>query len=591
MAKRPSDRDVADAIQHAGGEWKSSDFDAKYLGVLSPAQLGQYDDLDSWVELDASDFRGRTVAEQRATLAEFRGEKWADMAMTWKRSGVPPIVVMTWPDEDGGEITQIADGRGRVNAAVALGMKVPAWHYTFRARANPKRKQSKVGRKFDSCVRKVSRKQPDGARAICAATMHRKYPGALQKAAAAARRRRKNPPDGMEELYSTAAGYPVLRWFDPDTGRGYSMAWFQHEHVVEFWASSFRKPGDKGWGFKKHGQEVELKLRNGRVDFSPTQLRELGIAGYQTFLLMGERMRELRSRRKNPSDPAEWTEEFSDVPNWPELRWIAKDRSGGWLLSYDHEPSEVTFAKLVPSGWKAQDGGPFEFDKQPSIVAKLRGGQIRISAAQMKEIGMAGFLTMQEMARRMFKLKSRRQNPSSRFARCVESVRAAGNAYDPEGLCASIGRKKYGKRAFQAMATAGRRRKNPSGSVRFRDCVDAENQSPGLEDPAQTCAARLGARSNPVRRFDSVDAADTRTIRGRVMAPGYTALRTSKRSVTITRAWFERRGKGWVLAAKTGNGVVWNVRPGGRVAHSANERLHGPDAVRMKALAKRLLSL
>ena len=51
-----------------------------------------------------------------------------------------------------------------------------------------------------------------------------------------------------------------------------------------------------------------------------------------------------------------------------------------------------------------------------------------------------------------------------RFRRCVASVRARGGAYDPEAVCASAGRKKYGAAAMAAMAAAGRRRKrrNPS---------------------------------------------------------------------------------------------------------------------------------
>lgn len=46
------------------------------------------------------------------------------------------------------------------------------------------------------------------------------------------------------------------------------------------------------------------------------------------------------------------------------------------------------------------------------------------------------------------------------FERCVESVGARGGVRSPRGVCAAAGRKKYGKRKFQAMAAAGRRRKN-----------------------------------------------------------------------------------------------------------------------------------
>jgi hypothetical protein len=42
----------------------------------------------------------------------------------------------------------------------------------------------------------------------------------------------------------------------------------------------------------------------------------------------------------------------------------------------------------------------------------------------------------------------------------VESVTARGGARSPRGVCAAAGRKKYGKKKFQAMAAAGRKRKN-----------------------------------------------------------------------------------------------------------------------------------
>ena len=49
-------------------------------------------------------------------------------------------------------------------------------------------------------------------------------------------------------------------------------------------------------------------------------------------------------------------------------------------------------------------------------------------------------------------------NPSSRFAKCVKSVNARGGAMDARAVCASAGRKKYGKKKFAAMGKAGKRR-------------------------------------------------------------------------------------------------------------------------------------
>jgi hypothetical protein len=56
----------------------------------------------------------------------------------------------------------------------------------------------------------------------------------------------------------------------------------------------------------------------------------------------------------------------------------------------------------------------------------------------------------------------------TRFDKCVESVARKGSADDPRAVCASIGRRKYGKRKFQAIAAAGRRRRarrNPANPV------------------------------------------------------------------------------------------------------------------------------
>lgn len=47
---------------------------------------------------------------------------------------------------------------------------------------------------------------------------------------------------------------------------------------------------------------------------------------------------------------------------------------------------------------------------------------------------------------------------ASRFKKCVKSVKARGGAADPRAVCAAIGRKKYGKKKFQEMAAAGKRK-------------------------------------------------------------------------------------------------------------------------------------
>jgi hypothetical protein len=55
-----------------------------------------------------------------------------------------------------------------------------------------------------------------------------------------------------------------------------------------------------------------------------------------------------------------------------------------------------------------------------------------------------------------------KQNPKlgtgERFVQCVQEVTARGGARDPRAVCAKAGRAKYGKRRFQKLARAGKRR-------------------------------------------------------------------------------------------------------------------------------------
>lgn len=63
--------------------------------------------------------------------------------------------------------------------------------------------------------------------------------------------------------------------------------------------------------------------------------------------------------------------------------------------------------------------------------------------------------------------KEYRRNPGApgeAFKRCVAAVEARGGAASPSGVCATAGRKKYGKKKFARMSAAGKKRaarKNP----------------------------------------------------------------------------------------------------------------------------------
>ena len=55
-------------------------------------------------------------------------------------------------------------------------------------------------------------------------------------------------------------------------------------------------------------------------------------------------------------------------------------------------------------------------------------------------------------------MDSMKPGGGGRFKKLVSELRGKG-AEDPKALAASIGRKKYGKAAFQKMAAAGKKRK------------------------------------------------------------------------------------------------------------------------------------
>lgn len=136
-AQKPSLKDLGDAIDHAdidGVGWDLNDFSLTFLGNLSLDDIGQYDDLSSWLELDPRDFRGLSVKDKARELAGFRGMEWAQRSLEWLRTGIPPIVVIEYPDpEEGVPTTVIGDGRGRTNFAAAFGLTIPTWKLTHKS--------------------------------------------------------------------------------------------------------------------------------------------------------------------------------------------------------------------------------------------------------------------------------------------------------------------------------------------------------------------------------------------------------------------------------------------------------------------------
>lgn len=114
LAPAPLSSNIRDAIEHASayGEFERNDFILKYEGLKDVDDLNSFDDLSSWLETDTEE-----------DLANFR-----QGSFNKPKHDVPPIIVITVPTEEGGCITQIGDGRGRVNYAHVHHMKLHVWH-------------------------------------------------------------------------------------------------------------------------------------------------------------------------------------------------------------------------------------------------------------------------------------------------------------------------------------------------------------------------------------------------------------------------------------------------------------------------------
>jgi hypothetical protein len=93
------------------------------MGEVPLSRVLGYEDC-AWLDVDPKDFAGMSTEERLAELSSFRGPKWAARAAEWLSEGVPPIVVIDAPVVDEAHLyRQIGDGRGRVNFALAMGLK------------------------------------------------------------------------------------------------------------------------------------------------------------------------------------------------------------------------------------------------------------------------------------------------------------------------------------------------------------------------------------------------------------------------------------------------------------------------------------
>lgn len=133
-----SQQDMLHAIEHASNgqqPWGLDDFQVVDLGQITYDDLRHFDDLGSWLDFEHGELVDASPEELEAELAHFRGIEFAERASWWLGSGFPPIVIITHPDpwgEEEGEHTEIGDGRGRTNVAIALDLPIPATHLIYK---------------------------------------------------------------------------------------------------------------------------------------------------------------------------------------------------------------------------------------------------------------------------------------------------------------------------------------------------------------------------------------------------------------------------------------------------------------------------
>lgn len=115
---KPSPQHIQDAIEHASQfdkQFSRYDFALKYEGYLTVDEIGEFDDLSSWVEVESPE-----------DLEDFRGGSF-----NREPQDMPPIILITTPYE-GTCGTQVGDGRGRVNFAIAHNLRLYVWHLIHR---------------------------------------------------------------------------------------------------------------------------------------------------------------------------------------------------------------------------------------------------------------------------------------------------------------------------------------------------------------------------------------------------------------------------------------------------------------------------
>lgn len=133
IAQHPTDiQEAIDFIEaFTGKQYKKSDFYTEYLGKLKTNDFYAYDDyLSDWLRIDQGELN---TPGGDVILNEYRGYNWANKAIRWiENDDIPPVIIVSAPDEEGKWYTAVGDGRGRINLANGLDIAIPAYHLVYK---------------------------------------------------------------------------------------------------------------------------------------------------------------------------------------------------------------------------------------------------------------------------------------------------------------------------------------------------------------------------------------------------------------------------------------------------------------------------